>query len=135
MVMMVSSEVSGGGDCAGDERDTCPQWSATTHALRVRHARKQRNYGLRRTLVGVTPKQIAVFLAILAPFVGAWVWALASLWNSVDLNSSSTASLAYLWIPFWGLVGLPIVCVPAAGFYAIWAWWTERREALRGTPV
>jgi hypothetical protein len=31
------------------------------------------------------------------------------LWRGVDLGSSSTASLAYIFIPLWGIAGLAVV--------------------------
>jgi hypothetical protein len=50
-----------------------------------------------------------IALAVCALLSAALIVFLAFFWVSVDLNSSSTASLAYLWIPIWGLLGLSLI--------------------------
>jgi hypothetical protein len=50
-----------------------------------------------------------IALAICALLSAALIVFLAYFWVSVDLTSSSTAGLAYIWIPVWGVLGLSLI--------------------------
>lgn len=66
---------------------------------------------------------IAIGVVLSAAFIAVLVVA----WRSVDLTSSSTAALAYVWIPIWGLIGLSAIWSRVVIFVSIRKSLRERR--------
>ena len=69
-----------------------------------------------------------IAVAICALLSAALIVFLALAWLSVDLASSSTAGLAYLWIPIWGILGLGLIW---SGLFATARYIARRRFANR----
>jgi len=52
---------------------------------------------------------VKIALAICAVLSMALIVLLAVAWGSVDVASSSTGSLVYLWLPIYGILGLILI--------------------------